>query len=1601
MDYDQIRDERIAAAADKLSRKNKEHGAFVHALFGHGLSEDIARYDADMLAAFAEATHAAMAARKPGRPLIGFNTYAMAAKTADGKKKSVTTIDIVNDNMPFLIDSVMPELRELGHEIELIVHPIFSVDRAKDGSLASPAILFKTDGHVSAGARESVMHIHIGPTTPAEQRRIKAALTTLLKDVRDVVGDWPKMMEKLQGTVRRYKSNPPPIEVQQLAEAVQFLDWLMDNNFTFLGAREYRYDDSADRFVQPIKGSGLGILKDPNVHILKRGDELVEITPEIREFIISPDPLIISKANVKSRIHRRIHMDYIGVKLYDAMGRVAGELRLVGLFTSTVYAYSINAIPYLRHKAHQVMKASGFDPNSHSGKALWNVLESYPRDELFQIGTGLLEEFALSVLALDGRAKVRVLPRWDRFDRYVSVLVYVPRDRYNTDVRIRIGDYLAEAYNGAVSAFYPGFPEGLLARVHFIIRRHKGERPAVGRADLELAVGTIVETWEDGLREALAATGASARPDIYRDAFSAAYREAFPPVSALHDIAILEKLAEPRPVAAEFYRRSDMTRPCVGLKLFHLATPIELSTRVPMLEFMGFRVISERTYRIDPADSESCYLHDMALETATGNPLDLDECKSRLEEALLAVWQDKTGNDGYNALAVTAGLDWRDIALLRTVSRYLQQAGITYSQDYMWQALNRNAPIATDLIHLFHARFDPKTKARDKAQKAISARIDAALDAVTSLDEDQIVRRFRSVIMGSVRTNFFKRGEDGEPIAEVSLKLAPREIDGIPEPRPYREIFMTSPRVEGLHLRFGKVARGGLRWSDRPEDFRTEVLGLVKAQQVKNAVIVPVGSKGGFVPKKLTATMSRDEFLAEGIEAYKIFISNLLELTDNLDGDKIIHPRDVVRHEEDDPYLVVAADKGTATFSDTANGISQAYRFWLDDAFASGGSAGYDHKKMGITARGGWEAVKRHFREMDKDIQTEPFTAAGVGDMSGDVFGNGMLLSRATKLVAAFDHRDIFIDPNPDPAKSFAERRRLFEIGRSSWQDYDKTLISKGGGVFPRSLKSIALTPEMQALLGVKKAGMSPFEIMQSILRMDVELFWFGGIGTYVRGPGETNADAGDRANDPIRIDASELRAKVVGEGANLGMTQRARIAYNRRGGRCNSDAIDNSAGVNSSDIEVNIKIALGTAVRAGKLTLPQRNKLLEAMTGEVADLVLRNNYLQTLSISMTERAGMADFDEQVRFMQRLERRGLLNRGVENLPDDAELDERRANGGALARAEIGVILAYAKITLFDELIASKVPDDPYLERELFRYFPVEMQRKYTREIAGHKLRREIIATVLSNAMINRGGPTYLGRVHEATGANSADIARAYIVAREAFEMQSLNGRLDALDTRIKGALQLELYMLLQQILIAQTIWILKNASFKKGIAAEVEPIAAGIRELKPALPDLLPKYMKGDFERRRKDYLKAGIPTDIANDFALLPVLDLVPGIIGICARAKRPLGEAAAAYFSLDGLFFFNRIGLFAAKVETSDYYDDLALGRGRMQLVRTHGDLTQKVLAKHTGKDAAETWYRENRDAADNARRLIGDILTGESLSVAKLSVAANLLEELARGS
>ncbi len=1583
-------------------RVPKRLSMLVADLFTHANLEDVAVYKPEEIADFVRSADSLLAKRKPGQHVIRLTDP--KPSDDDSPLAGVTLVEVLNDNMPFLVDSVMGEIQDFGATIRLVAHPIVTVERSRDGKLTEYRGTTPPEQGDKA-IRESLIQVHIDRLLiDSERKKLQSQLDTLLRQVRSAVVDWRAMLERLSEAIAAYMAEPPPIPSEEVSEAIAFLEWLVDENFTFLGLREYDYVGGKLRGrLSRSSKPGLGILSDPDVRVLRRGTELVTMTPEIRRFLMRPAPLIIAKANVKSKIHRRTYLDYVGVKLYGRDGRLAGELRLVGLFTSTAYTRSTRAIPILRRKVDSIFSRAGYDPSSHSGKALLNVLEAYPRDELFQVDEETLYEFALAILALEERPRVRVLARRDEFDRFVSVIVFVPRDRYDSHVRIRIGDYLKSVYDGRLSAYYPAFPEGPLARVHFIIGRFGGETPNPDQTVLEQAVESIVKTWADRLEEALheghdvrAAFDLDAR---YGQAFPASYRDDFDADIAVRDIGHFETLAPERPIAIEFHRRDGADEDGVYLKLVHRQTPIALSERVPMLENMGFRVIDERTYEILPGDERPpLYLHDMALERADGERVDLKALAGLLTDCFLAIWNGQAESDGYNALTVAKGLGWRDVATLRAISRYLHQIGSPHSQDYMWATLNRHADIAAAIVALFHARFDPKN-VDEGAAEAATEQIETALDDVKSLDEDRIIRRFVNVVEAMVRTNAFQHDADGELRTEISFKLDSKRIDGLPAPRPFREIFVYSPRVEGVHLRFGEVARGGIRWSDRPQDFRTEILGLAKAQQVKNAVIVPFGAKGGFVPKRLPVGGGRDAIFAEGTEAYRIFISSLLDITDNLDGETVVPPEEAVRHESDDPYLVVAADKGTATFSDTANEISETHHYWLGDAFASGGSAGYDHKKMGITARGAWEAVKRHFREFDVDIQTTPFTVVGVGDMSGDVFGNGMLLSPAIKLIAAFDHRDIFIDPDPDPEKSLAERQRLFDMPRSSWQDYDRDKISAGGGVFSRQEKSIGLSREIRTLLDLPGERATPQELMQAILKARADLLWFGGIGTYVRAAEEGDDKVGDRANDAIRVTADALRVRVVGEGANLGMTQRARIAFGLKGGRCNSDAIDNSAGVNTSDIEVNIKIALGLAVRAGKLDVKRRNRLLRTMTEDVAALVLRNNYLQTLAISLSEERGFEDFGFQLRMMQGLETRGLLDRAVEVLPDDAAMAERQKASQPLTRAEIGVLLAYAKIVLFEDLLAADVADDRTLDAELIRYFPQRMHKDFRKEIEGHQLRGEIIATMLANSMINRGGPTYLTRVADRTGAGTAAIARAYTAVRDSFGLRAVNEAIDAIDTRIPGSLQLELYRAVQDLVLSRTVWFLRNASFAEGIGSIVEAYGKSIAAVGGMLDDVMPEQLRDRLAAAAGDYVEKGVPEDVARQVVRLPVLADAVDIHRVADELGAPLARAAKVFFAVGDHFRVGRIEMLASRLSVADYFDGLALDRALETLGLAHRRIA--IAAIETGdEDPLAFWLEPRQAAVERVMRAIATMTEAEELSVSRVTVAANLLADLARG-
>ncbi|MCX7383751.1 MAG: NAD-glutamate dehydrogenase [Alphaproteobacteria bacterium] len=1553
---------------------------FAATLFAQTDAQDLAACPEPLRAELAAAAWAHLAAPRPaGQPVIAL---ALLAAVGD-------VLLVVNDNKPFLLDSTLAELAEQGLDPALVAHPILAVARDAGGRLIA------CEAAPRPGlVRESLLHIHLPHLDDAARARLLDGLARVYADVAAAVEDWVAMRTRLYAAVQSYRVAAPPLPAGEIAEAIAFLDWIGGDNFIFLGLREYRFPDG-DVAADPVDGSGLGLLRDPATRVLRRGRELVTMTPELRAFLARPQALIITKANVKSRVHRRVHLDYIGVKLFHSDGRIAGELRLVGLFTATLYANVARAIPYLRRKLDNTLARAGFDPASYAGRALLAVLEAYPRDELFQVDEDTLFGFAIDILNLSERPRIRVLSRADEFDRFVSVLVFVPKDRYDTNVRRRIGAFLAEIYQGRVSAAYPTYPEGLLARTHYIIGHDDGPMPRPDRATLEAAIAAIVRTWADGLRGAIGAAADYAR---YAEAFSAAYREAFTPEEATADIAIIAALTEEAPRAVGLHRRPRDAAGTAHLRLFSRGASLPLSDRVPLLENLGFRVLNERTYRITPLgapEAEWVWLHDMTLERQDGAAIDIATTHGPVEQTLLALFAGRADSDGFNRLVLEAGFGWREAALVRALGRYLRQLRVPFGQDYLAATLARHAGIATAIVALFHARFDP---AADRgAQGGILEGIEVALASVENLDDDRILRRFVNLVQAAVRTNFYQRDAAGDPRPTISVKFACAEVAAMPLPRPLFEIFVHCPRVEGLHLRFGRVARGGLRWSDRPQDYRTEVLGLVKAQQVKNAVIVPVGAKGGFVPQRLPPASERVAWLAEGTESYRIFVRSLLELTDNLADGQVVPPVDTVRHDGDDPYFVVAADKGTATFSDIANAISLDHGFWLGDAFASGGSQGYDHKAMGITAKGAWEAVKRHFREIDIDIQARDFTAVGVGDMSGDVFGNGALLSPHMSLIAAFDHRHIFLDPAPDPGLGHAERARLFALPRSSWDDYDRARISPGGGVFPRGLKSIALSPEVRAALDFHRTEATPAELMSAILKAPADLLWFGGIGTYLRASSETDADAADRANDAIRVTGAEVRAKVIGEGANLGATQRGRIEAARAGVRLNTDAIDNAAGVNTSDVEVNIKVALSIPEADGRLPQAERNALLAAMTDEVAALVLRNNYLQTLALSLAQRRAAADLGFARRSMQMLEQQRRLDRAVEFLPDDAALAQRAREGSGLTRPENAILLAYAKLALYDDLLASRIPDDPHLGGELERYFPATLRARFPDAIAQHKLRREIIATTLANAIVNRAGATVVTRLADETGADVAAIATAYAAVRDSFVLMPLNAAIDALDGVVSGAVQLALYATAQDLLLAQMVWFLRHADLAQGVlTATVGRFRDGIAALGAGLGELLPAASAAAWRTRTEGYIAAGVPAALAGQIAGLSDLGEAPDIVLVAERTGDPVAAIARVHFAVAERFRITALRSAAAGLAVDDYYDRLALDRALGAIAAAHRALTVDI----TTAGAPLAAWCERRVAAVARLDAALDAVLADRLTLSRLAVAAGLLADVIGG-
>lgn len=1519
-----------------------------------------------------------------------------------GWRSRHTVIEIVNDDMPFLVDSVTMGLNAMNLTVHLVIHPILKVERDEAGSLT--AIAAARNGK-NEGARESFMQIQVDEQgVPGALREIEERITRILGDVRAAVDDWRAMMQRVRDVRDNLEKSPPPIAKEELDEAVAFLDWIYSDNFTFIGFRDVTITQQGKKVsVEVSPGSGLGILRDESLEIFEGLRRYGAIRPDVLEFLRKPSPILITKSSLRSTVHRPVPLDAIAVKKFDQDGNAVGEQIFVGLFTSVAYSMNPRRIPALRSKVQEVMDRAGFDPKSHSGKALMHVLEHFPRDELFQIDAERLSEIAVGIVNLHERQRIALFVRHDPFERFVSAFVYVPRERYNATLRRAFQDILAESFNGTVLNHTAQFGDEPLGRLHFVIATGPDGIPEYDVRAIEGRLREAGRTWGDRLQEALLEHGGEGSGNrLYRrygDAFPVGYQERFAAATAVLDIEKIEGALAANELGMNLYRPLEADESELRFKVYNTGRPLSLSDILPVLENMGLKVLSEVPYEIKLPDGGHATIHDFAMVTSEGAAVDFEDIHDQFQESFRRIWRGDMENDGFNRLVLGAELDWREIVVLRAFYKYLRQARIPFSQEYVEQTLACNPNLAALIAALFYIRCDPDYAGkREVAETDTVARIIEGLEAVSNLDEDRIIRRYLNLTQKTLRTNFFQPGEGGELKSAIAIKFDSAGIDELPLPRPLREIFVYSPRFEGVHLRFGLVARGGLRWSDRREDFRTEVLGLGKAQQVKNAVIVPVGSKGGFVLKKAPPASDRDAFLKEGVEVYKAFVSALLDVTDNLVGDAVVPPQRVVRKDGDDPYLVVAADKGTASFSDYANEVARSYGFWLDDAFASGGSAGYDHKDMGITARGAWESVKRHFREMGHDTQSQDFTVIGCGDMSGDVFGNGMLRSPHIRLIGAYNHLHIFIDPSPDGSKSLQERQRLYDKPRSNWTDYDPKLIASGGGVFERSAKSIAITPEMKRLFDIEADHLTPGELIHAMLMAEVDLLWFGGIGTYVKSSSEDHADVGDRANDALRVDGEDLRCKVLGEGANLGVTQLGRIEYAQKGGRINTDFIDNSAGVDTSDHEVNIKIALGDVMKRGDLTLKQRDALLSKMTDEVAALVLRHNYQQAQALSVAESYGAARLDEQQRMMRALERAGLLNRQIEFLPVDEEIALRQTGQQGLTRPELSILLAYAKNVNYERLLESDLPDDPKLEMELLRYFPEPIREKYPDAINRHRLRREIVATVVTNSMINRVGPTFVSEMQNKTGMGTPEIARAYTIVREVFGLRALWSDIEALDAKAPAEAQIAMLTETGRTLERMTPWFLRNVDHPLDISRYTEEYGAGIETLRGKLDTLMAPDQLAETRARADSFAVPGVPRDLADRIGRLKALSTACDVIKIARAVGRPVEEVGETYFLLGSRFRLDWLRHNANILTPDNPWHQMALGAIIEDLWGTQGDLTGKVLGNGgCGEAALDGWSAQRKQAVGRVEEVVKELAQHGALDLAMLTVANRELRGL----
>ncbi len=1507
-----------------------------------------------------------------------------------GWQSAHTIIEVVTDNFAFLVDSLTMGLNRAGLTIRLTIHPVIKALRDKKGDLLEISEIARGKGNA-----ESIISFQVERQLSSDVlRALEEMILTIVNDIKCANNDWQNMKARVQSVKAEILDQIPPIDQDGLSEIVAFLDWIGGDHFTFLSYCEFDFVAvDGKETLKLLDDSVLGLLRQSK-DVNKKIESVIPVLGE--QYSKFPCCIVVTKANVKSTVHRPAYMDFIGLKRYNQEGNVIGLHCFLGLFSSSAYNSLPRDIPLLRKKVTEVIESTEISVLSHSNRVLHNILDTYPRDELFQNSTEELLGVVLGILSLQERQRTRLFVTKDIFNRFYSCFIYLPRERFSRELRIRLQKVLVETFQGIEVQFNTLFSESILARIHFVVHCAPDAIIEYDEKELEEKVIEATLTWQDGLDNALIETyGEALAGQYFREystSFPGGYREDFHPRTAASDIARIEQAQADNELGLHFYRPIVESADRVHFRLYSVDKPVPLSEAIPILENMGLSVFGERPYQIRH-QSGDVWIHDFSMRYAKGAENLTNGAGKLFQEAFLKVWKGDADNDGFNQLVLDARLSWKQVVLLRAYSRYLKQIKIPFSQSYIIETLTRHGDITCLLIGLFNFRFSPEHAYSNVKTEKVLAKIEAILESVSSLDQDQIIRGFINLIQATLRTNYFQTDSAGEAKPYLSFKVDPKMINGMPLPMPMFEIFVFSARMEGVHLRGGKVARGGLRWSDRMEDFRTEVLGLMKAQMVKNTVIVPVGSKGGFIVKRLLDTDNRDEMMKEVIFCYKTLLKGMLDLTDNLSGSEIIPPENVVRHDDNDPYLVIAADKGTATFSDIANGVSNEYGFWLGDAFASGGSAGYDHKKMGITAKGAWESVKRNFRELGVNIQTTNFRVIGIGDMAGDVFGNGMLLSRHIKLVAAFNHMHIFLDPEPDTESSFKERERLFKLPRSSWMDYKKNLISKGGGIFSRNAKFITLSDEVKGMLGIKSDRVRPNELICSILKAQVDLFWNGGIGTYIKAATETNDDVRDKANDALRINGGELRCKVVGEGGNLGLTQLGRIEYAAKGGLVYTDSIDNSAGVDCSDHEVNIKILLGQTLANGDMTQKQRNKLLVQMTDEISDLVLADNYAQAQAISVINSEAPARLYEHARFIDFLEQNGTLNRELEFLPNKKEIADRQAAGKGLTKPEISILLPYSKMTYYEALINSDIPDDPFLLTELIGYFPKVLGEKYYDEMLSHRLKREIISTNLTNSIVDHIGPGFGFRVREEVGVSIAGVTRAYLSASKIFGTDQLWDDIELLDNKVPAAVQIEMMREVARMLHQTVIWILRSRRNNVVIRDLVDYFQDGVAELAEKIPKPLAAKDRLSLNKRIKYFVHAGAPRDIAQRVASVAPLSSALDIVEVARQGDQQVPLVASLYFNLGMMLDFHWLREQIAGLDIQTHWHYLAKNRLIDTLSGYQRKLTAKILKStklnKNSKKMMDQWAGANHSPFDRHLQMISELKARTSVDFAMLSV------------